>query len=162
MTFRRVQTNADRQTIEKLGNIIWHEHYTPIIGEAQVNYMLEKYQSKEAVKTQIEEGTAYYLVEDKSVPIGYLSFYIQGDSLFISKIYVLKNQRGKGFGKKAMTFIENEAKKKARHLLRLTVNKFNTNSILAYEKMGFYKKESVVMDIGHGFVMDDYVMEKRR
>jgi len=42
----------------------------------------------------------------------------------------------------------------------LTVNKYNHNSIKAYERIGFINKEELVQDIGGGFVMDDYLMEK--
>lgn len=43
--------------------------------------------------------------------------------------------------------------------IQLTVNKHNINSINAYKKWGFKTIDSVVTDIGSGFVMDDYIME---
>ena len=43
--------------------------------------------------------------------------------------------------------------------IKLTVNKNNTNTIKTYEKWGFKQIDSVVTDIGCGFVMDDYIME---
>jgi diamine N-acetyltransferase len=42
----------------------------------------------------------------------------------------------------------------------LAVNKRNVNAINAYLKHGFRIAEAVVKEIGGGFVMDDYVMEK--
>ena len=45
--------------------------------------------------------------------------------------------------------------------LMLNVNKHNTQAIRAYEKHGFAIRDAVVVDIGGGFVMDDYVMAKR-
>ncbi len=46
--------------VESLAYSIWREHYTPIIGRHQVEYMLEKFQSKEALLNQIEkEGYIY-------------------------------------------------------------------------------------------------------
>jgi RimJ/RimL family protein N-acetyltransferase len=59
-----------------------------------------------------------------------------------------------------MSFLENKRVEIACKSIDLTVNKYNTNSIKAYEKMGFEKIDSVVMDIGNGYVMDDYVMKK--
>ena len=38
---------------------------------------------------------------------------------------------------------------------------YNSGSLRAYEKMGFHKVRSLVIDIGGGFVMDDYELEKR-
>ena len=43
--------------------------------------------------------------------------------------------------------------------IRLTVNKYNANTIKAYKKWGLNTVESTVTDIGDGFVMDDYIME---
>ena len=42
--------------------------------------------------------------------------------------------------------------------LVLAVNKRNANAIAAYRKHGFVIGQSVVKDIGRGFVMDDYLM----
>jgi hypothetical protein len=40
------------------------------------------------------------------------------------------------------------------------VNRNNENSIKTYERFGFDKAGTQVADIGGGFVMDDYIMEK--
>ena len=78
----------------------------------------------------------------------------------MSKIYVLKESRGKGIGKRAMTFVLDMAKSMDCIKVSLTVNKYNHNSIRAYESIGFINKQELVQDIGGGFVMDDYLMEK--
>jgi len=77
----------------------------------------------------------------------------------LSKIYVLKDYRGKGIARKAMDFVVSETILAGLGLIRLTVNKNNTGSILAYEKMGFQNMGSVVTEIGSGYVMDDFIME---
>ena len=43
----------------------------------------------------------------------------------------------------------------------LTVNKHNELGTRAYFAKGFEVIDSVETDIGEGFVMDDYIMEKR-
>jgi RimJ/RimL family protein N-acetyltransferase len=68
--------------------------------------------------------------------------------------------RGNGIGRSALSFIEAQVKALDLRKIQLTVNKFNTNSIKAYEKMGFVNTEATVQDIGNGYVMDDYVLEK--
>ena len=92
--------------------------------------------------------------------IGYLSFKKNDNALFLSKIYINKLSRGKGFGKTAMNFIEEQAIDLNCKKIYLTVNKYNTNSIKAYQKIGFKTTEELVIDIGNGYVMDDYKMEK--
>jgi ribosomal protein S18 acetylase RimI-like enzyme len=153
-------SEVDFNTITKLASTIWKEHYTPIIGIEQVKYMLDKYQSVNAIKKQIEEGAEYYLISYKNESVGYLSVSTKESSLFLSKIYILSSQRGKRIGKTSMEFIEEIAIKNQCENISLTVNKYNTNSIKAYEKMGFVKVKEIVIDIGNGFVMDDFKMEK--
>ena len=123
--------------------------------------MLEKFQSAEAIENQILDGNyKYYTIISNKSPLGYLAIKKEEDALFLSKIYILKFFRGKGFGKITMNFIENQARDLSCNKIFLTVNKHNTNSIIAYEKIGFKKIEELVIDIGNGYVMDDNKMEK--
>ncbi|TBN06874.1 GNAT family N-acetyltransferase [Hyunsoonleella flava] len=147
-------------TIEILANSVWHEHYIPIIGKAQVDYMLKKFQSRGAIKQQIKDGYHYFLMETHASNIGYLCIKKKSKSLFLSKLYLLKIHREKGFGKQALAFIETKAKNMDCNTISLTVNKNNLNSMKAYEKVGFKNIGDIIIDIGNGFVMDDYKMEK--
>lgn len=155
-----VQTKASYKIVADLANIIWTEHYTPIIGEQQVAYMLEKFQSAAAIEDQVENGVLYYLISFQDKPVGYFSVSRHPDFLFLSKLYVLRSARGKGLGRAAISYMEELAGKFDLKKIRLTVNKFNTNSIKAYERMGFLNVAAIIQDIGNGFVMDDYVLEK--
>lgn len=155
-----VESKDDISLVEMLASKIWHEHYRPIIGREQVVYMLNKYQTTPAIKRQIQDGANYHLMFEQSHPVGYFCYHYENDSLFLSKIYVAKEVRGKGIGRKALDFIFEQAKSKSATAIRLTVNKFNLETIAAYKKLGFETIDSVVKDIGGGFVMDDYVMEK--
>ncbi|NVK21539.1 MAG: GNAT family N-acetyltransferase [Kangiellaceae bacterium] len=145
--------------IQTLAKVIWKEHYQPIIGLQQVEYMLDKFQSVEAMQSQILDGYYYFQICSDQALIGYLAYKIHENELFLSKIYLSKDARGKGYARTAINFLEGVAKQHSLFCIQLTVNKNNTNTIAAYEKIGFIKKEAVVMDIGNGFVMDDFVME---
>ena len=154
-------TKPDYILIEELADIIWRHHYIPITGIGQVEYMLKKYQSAEAIAKQIEDdGFEYFILTFETTPVGYISIKKEKDSLFLSKIYVLSDYRGKKIGKTAMQFIEDKAKTYHLKTIMLIVNKDNINSIKAYEKLGFINTRALVKDIGCGFVMDDYQMEK--
>ena len=149
-------TTEDCNRIDDLARSIWTEHYTPIIGEQQVAYMLHKFQSATAIENQIENGAYYYLLQHNDTSVGYFSFSIKEDALFLSKLYVLSTARGNGLGKKAMSFMETQVKELGLKKIQLTVNKYNYNSI-----MGFINVKAIVQDIGNGYVMDDYVLEKK-
>lgn len=153
-------STSDFELIEELADTIWREHYIPIIGLEQVDYMLDKYQSIESMKDQIKNGSSYYIIYYNRKPVGYLSFNKYEDIIFLSKIYVLRNFREKKIGKKAMSFVENKTKELGLSKIHLGVNKYNLNAIKAYEKLGFKNIGPSITDIGGGFIMDDFKMEK--
>lgn len=144
----------------RLINQIWPEHYTPIIGGSQVKYMMENYQSEKNISDEISRGVEYYILTLREKDSGYLAVEKQGEALYLSKIYVLSVLRGRGFGRFMERFAEKRAQEQGLKKIFLHVNKNNTNSIKAYEKMGYVIKTERVKDIGGGYVMDDYVMEK--
>jgi RimJ/RimL family protein N-acetyltransferase len=155
-----VFTEAQIQTVEKLAYEIWNEHFTPIIGKAQVDYMLDKFQSAKAVSEQLEQGYQYYLLKTDAGFFGYTGVQPKDDELFLSKLYIGASHRGKGYGRKVVQFIESLAREKGLDEITLTVNKNNLDTIKAYEQFGFENLGPIVQDIGGGFVMDDYRMAK--
>ena len=146
--------------IADLADVIWREHYIPIVGKQQIDYMLDKYQSAIAIEEQVVNGFEYFLITYEKQPVGYISIKKEAETLFLSKIYVLSSYRGKKIGKAAMAFVEEKAKNYRLKRIRLTVNINNTNAIKAYERLGFVNVGPLVTDIGKGFVMDDYEMIK--
>jgi len=139
---------------------IWYEHYTPIIGEKQVEYMLEKFQSEQAIKSQIQQGYLYFQVTYDSQLVGYFSVQLrEKNSLFISKFYLASIARGKGLGKSMLNYIQQLAIDNNCKTLDLTVNKYNS-AYQIYLKLGFTNQGSVEFDIGNGYIMDDYLMSK--
>jgi ribosomal protein S18 acetylase RimI-like enzyme len=161
MEINKVSTKEQLSMIENLADEIWYEHYTPIIGKPQVDYMLKKFQSLEVMNRQIKNGSLYFLILDNNLPVGYMGVELLTETLFLSKFYVIEPARGKVYGKMMITYLEALAKEKDLNTISLTVNKYNTGSIKMYEKVGFVISGSVVKDIGEGFFMDDYQMEKR-
>ena len=160
ISFDRVQSENQVQLVAQLAHTIWNEHYVPIIGQEQVNYMVSNFQSAEAMTNQIHtEGYEYYIISHMYEPSGYISIKLTCKELFLSKFYIIQEKRGTGLGKEGLKFISDRAKTLGANSIKLTVNKNNTNSIKTYEKMGFINVGSVVADIGEGFVMDDYVMK---
>ncbi|GAA3555320.1 GNAT family N-acetyltransferase [Snuella lapsa] len=153
-------TFKEYQKIADLADLVWREHYTAIIGRDQVDYMLKSFQSATAIAQQVRDGYAYYFLNYNNKAVGYLAVKEEIDALFLSKVYVLSSYRGKKIGKAALQFVEEKAKHRQLKTIRLTVNKCNLEAIKAYKKLGFINKGPLVKDIGQGFIMDDYLMEK--
>lgn len=159
MLINPVKTEHEIKIVEKLAREIWNQHYLPIIGKEQVDYMLNKYQSFDAIKNSIDSGYIYYIAYHNQKPCGYCA--IKKDrGIFLSKFYVLESYRGLGLGKAMLNTIFEYADAVKEKRIWLTCNKYNLASLAAYKKMGFDIIDEIVTDIGSGFVMDDYVLEK--
>jgi ribosomal protein S18 acetylase RimI-like enzyme len=160
MTIENVHTPEQMQRVEALAREIWQEHYTPIIGQDQVDYMLEAFQSTEAMLQQLGEGYRYYLLKDEGEAVGYMAVRPESERLFLSKFYLKAPHRGRGHGRAALAFLTTLAAENRLKKIALTVNRNNTLALKAYEKLGFVNAGAVVQEIGRGFVMDDYRMER--
>ena len=146
--------------LAQLTSEIWHEYWVEILSPEQINYMVEKFQSEEAITKQIaEENYTYFYIEQDNNIAGYIGLSKKEDYLFLSKLYIKKEFRHQGIGTQVFEFIKDFALKNNYKKIILTVNKYNSNTIKAYNKWGFKEIDSVVTDIGNGFVMDDYIME---
>lgn len=157
-----INSKAVTEAVASIAREIWTEHYSPIIGQEQVDYMLENFQSSEAIARDQAAGFEYFSIKDDDQLVGYLSFINEREnrSVFLSKIYIHSSVRGTGIGAKTMAFIIDQGRKYDAKTLWLTVNKKNDNSIAWYRNQGFAIVDTVVADIGGGFVMDDYKMAK--
>jgi ribosomal protein S18 acetylase RimI-like enzyme len=161
-SFQAVHTAEQIADVARLASEIWQEHYLPIIGQKQIDYMLEKFQSEKAIVEQLDEFYEYFLVIHHGQNAGYVAIVPnRSDStLTLSKIYIRKSERGNGLGKKTLRFVENICLQRGIGMIWLTVNKNNTHSIAWYLRMGFRNVRPIIQDIGGGFVMDDFRLEK--
>ena len=160
-TFETLKVNNDQQIQEvaELAEMIWHEHFTPIIGTSQVEYMVDKFQSVPALKTQLKDGYEYYQLFDRGEFCGYCGIHPDKGRLFLSKLYIRKECRGRHLATKAFHFLKDLCSKRGLSAIWLTCNKHNDDSLAVYSHLGFKTIDTQVADIGNGFVMDDYIME---
>lgn len=149
------------ERIAQLARKIWRAHYISLIGAEQVTYMLRSIQSAEAISQAIAKGTVYHLLCDQQGhDVGYCAYEQRADHCFLSKLYVDAACRGQGYGQQALSLVEAAARDAQQASLRLTVNKDNCDSIQWYQRHGFEIVDEIVIDIGGGHVMDDYVLSK--
>lgn len=158
ITLKQVYEDKDLQTLETLAKKIWNIHYPPIIGQTQVDYMLDKFYSIEALKKQIHEDHNIFLCayDEKENMMGFLSYSTFDDkNFFIHKWYVDPFIHGKGIGRKLFSHIFDNTNFST---IRLTVNRQNIKTINFYFKLGFTIEKVVDIDIGEGYIMDDFQM----
>ena len=157
---KKVKYLPELRKVAELADEIWHEYFPCIITEAQIDYMVEKFQSLDAMCRQVEEqGYEYLVVYDDEDLCGYIGIKPEKDDrLFLSKLYLRSDKRGKGIASLMLDRVAEEAEALGKNSVYLTVNKHNDQAIAVYQKRGFEVSELVVTDIGSGFVMDDFVM----
>ena len=141
---------------------IWPVAYGEILSKAQLDYMIDKFYNETALREQIEvKGHVFYLAQDENEKyVGFLSYEIncEPNKTKIHKIYVLPETQGTGLGRQFFELVKEKAIENHQSAIFLNVNKYN-NAIHFYTKLGFTKVNDEVIDIGNGYVMDDYVME---
>jgi diamine N-acetyltransferase len=158
----RSATSKDFPVIQDIAYKTWPETYGQILGNTQLEYMLDKFYSLANLQANVAANQEFFIIEEDTIPLGFLGIEHQHDNELVTKIhkiYVLPNNQGKGIGKLSIDFVEDIAKKNNSEKLRLNVNKFN-KAINFYRKIGFEVNDEVVIAIGNDYVMDDYVMEK--
>jgi len=162
--FTLVPVTNDSQ-LRELADIacgIWHECFPGIITEEQIDYMVERFQSYDAMCRQIEsEGYRYFFICDGEEIAGYTGFRPEPEEgrMFLSKLYLRADQRGKGLASAAIDALCAICREEGLERIRLTVNINNHQAINVYKHKGFVIAFDQKADIGNGFFMDDHVME---
>ncbi|WP_053375192.1 GNAT family N-acetyltransferase [Paenibacillus sp. FJAT-27812] len=161
LTFPQVNTTEQIAEVARLAAEIWREYYVTIITIEQIEYMISQFQSIPAIKDQIHhQGYEYYFIHHDGSAVGYMSVRQEEGKLFLSKFYIGKEHRGRGYASQASAFLEQLCKERNLSHIWLTVNRHNESTIAVYEKKGFKTVQEKKADIGNGFVMDDFIMEK--
>ncbi len=153
--------SEDISTVQQLAREIWEEHYLPIIGQQQIDYMLDLFYATEKIQKELEEGVYWEILYLENEAIGYLVCEVEEENIQLSKLYLKSKVRGRGLGKFLIDRSKEIAKENNKNSIRLNVNKNNTQSIAFYERVGFLKVEEGVFDIGNGYFMDDFIYEMK-
>lgn len=161
----RYAKTEDIALIHHLAQEIWPISYKDIITQGQITYMLKLMYSHDALSKQMcELNHRFILISDNALnDVGFASFSpkLGNENILwrLHKLYVLPKCQGMGYGKKMVDFIAESIKAKGAHTLELNVNKRNP-AFQFYQRLGFSTTRQEVIDIGNGYVMDDFVMAK--
>lgn len=157
-------TISDIKQIQNIVNITWPITYGEILSKEQLDYMLGLFYSTEALTEQYNKKIQlFYMIYEEETNIGFIGIehnYNEEAITKIHKIYLLPETQGKGIGKKVIDEIGKLASEKRSTSLLLNVNRFNS-ALGFYKKIGFEVIDEVNIEIGNGYLMEDYVMEKK-
>ena len=154
-------TTADIPLIREITFRVWPETYIPILGQQQLEYMLGLFYTPAELTKQMEvSGHNFILCFNYEIPVGFASYSeIEPGIYKLHKLYVLPETQGKGAGQHMVQHILKAIKSAGSSLLRLNVNRYNIKAIAFYNKYGFRHYRDEDIDIGHGYFMNDYVLE---
>lgn len=155
-------TIQDIPEIQRIARKSWRENYPGIISEDQIEYMLDLMYSRDALEIDFQNPNyQYYLVsnhENNNIAIiGFEKDYEPGITK-LHRIYLLKSEKGKGYGKASIDYVKTAAKQYGNHAIILNVNKRNP-ALQFYISQGFTVMDQGAFHIGKGFVMDDFIMK---
>ena len=153
--------DTDIAPVCALAREIWLQHYPGIITVSQIEYMLAQRYNPAVVREELARGDLWWdklLLNGRMV--GFASYFLLRDTgaMKLDKLYVHPAHQRSGYGRMLVDRAVTMARACGCDALVLAVNKHNAAAIAAYVKHGFAIVDSVVKDIGSGFVMDDYVM----
>lgn len=160
MTIRKASPE-DASLIRDLAYAIWPSAYGNILTQPQLDYMLDRMYNEDVLCEQMQKQIEFIIVEDESQPVGFASFGLEKPAMYkLHKIYVLPSQQGKGTGRFMLDEIEKIIVRRGASSLLLNVNRQNKAKFF-YQKLGFSVIKEEDIDIGNGYFMNDYVMEKK-
>lgn len=153
-------TKAEISTVRTLAYKIWPHAYEAILSKEQLAYMLDNFYSIASLEAQMDKGHVFLLIQEDGINLGFASYQINTlpNKTKLHKIYIDPDTQGKGVGKFLLNEVVQRALNSGNSHLFLNVNKYN-KAFHFYEKLGFQKIADEVIEIGNGYVMDDYVME---
>nr|WP_315200275.1 GNAT family N-acetyltransferase [uncultured Flavobacterium sp.] len=155
--------SGDIKTIQEIAYKTWPITYGEILSEDQLKYMLDLFYSEEALTDQFDKKEQlFYLITEEESTLGFIGIehnYQNKNTTKIHKIYILPETQGKGIGRFAVEAIAKLALENKAASILLNVNRFN-KALNFYEKIGFKIIDEVNIEIGNGYLMEDYVMEK--
>ncbi len=156
--------SQDLQLIRNIATIAWAETYKEILSPAQSEYMLDMMYSDDSLNKQFLNEQKFVLIRDTDTLeyYGFSSFeynYKGSNKTKIHKLYVLPSNHGSGFGKTLIEYVASAARQHGDTSITLNMNRFN-HSYGFYTRMGFSIVGEEDIDIGNGYLMEDYIFEK--
>ncbi|MDD5152240.1 MAG: GNAT family N-acetyltransferase [Flavobacterium sp.] len=155
-------TVKDIPLIQEIAHKTWPITYGEILSKAQLDYMLEKmYSDATLINNLTNKGHHFILVNENNISLGFASYehnYSDKNATRLHKLYLLPESQGKGMGKLLIDSVVAFAKENQSEVISLNVNKFN-KTYTFYKKMGFEVVAEEDLEIGNGYLMEDYKME---
>ena len=157
----KIATNSDFTSIKEIAYLSWKIAYSHILSKDQMVYMLNRFYEPSGLQQNLDANHLFFLIQENNSNLGFVSIeynYQNKPVTRLHKLYLHPSAHGKGIGKFAIDFITKKASENNNFVISLNVNKYN-NALHFYKKIGFKIVDEEILQIGEGYVMDDYKME---
>lgn len=157
-------TVEDIATIQRVADKAWPAAFREILSPHQIEYMMEMMYSDESLREQLAQGHRFFIACRGDSAVAYMSIEHNCEAsgrTKIHKAYILPHLQRQGIGGLLFAWAYKEARVNDDSAIYLNVNKENERAIAFYYKEGFELIKKEVIDIGNGYVMDDFVFEKK-
>ncbi len=152
---------AEVDAVAALARLVWQATYPALISQAQIDAMLAARYAPQNILEQLESPCdAWWIARADGAVVAFAHAQTKGADCKLDKLYVHPARQRRGLGAALLRAVSAWGVERQARRMWLQVNRGNAQAIRAYKKYGFRGVEARVFDIGHGFVMDDYVMEK--
>lgn len=153
----------DVPAVIALARRIWNAHYPGIISPQQIDYMLaQRYTPARLQQELAMPEIRWELARRAGQILGFAAtiHLPEARELKLDKLYVALEAQGRGVGRSLVASAVARAQALACGALVLAVNKNNAAAIAAYRRFGFVVRAEAKVEIGAGFVMDDFIMAR--
>lgn len=156
--FVQLRTAEALARVRAIADDVWPKTFREILSPEQIVYMMKMMYAPEVMEKELANGFLFDLLAIDGCDAGYMVYapYDAPGTMKLHKLYLLEEFQGKGYGQKMLRHVADTARKSGFRSLILAVNKQNVKARKAYERFGFNQYKSVQIDIGNGFIMDDY------
>lgn len=151
----------DIPIIQEIAEKTWPDTYGAILSKVQLEFMMAMMYSVTALELQFKKQHHFYLAHEEGVCLGFASCenrYLNNKVTRIHKIYILPTAQGKGIGKELIEIIKKTAQENQSVVMSLNVNRYN-RALSFYQKLGFEIIGQEDIEIGGGYLMEDFKME---
>jgi ribosomal protein S18 acetylase RimI-like enzyme len=153
-------TAGQLAVIESLARIIIPEFYDQLLPPAVGSYLVETYHTAAVLEKKMAEGDELFLLESDQVVIGFFALQYEGEGMTLGKFYISKDYRGRGFGQRVMSFVDQRARERGVGRVQLLVFRLNVGAVGLYRKNGYVVEQEVLTQLGSVHGLEDYLMVK--
>jgi ribosomal protein S18 acetylase RimI-like enzyme len=159
--FPRVRLD-ELEAVQSLATQIWRVAYANLLSAAQIDYMLPRMYAPDVIRAELVRGIVWEWIEWEAAHVGYLAWEHQPSArrVHLHKLYLVPRLHGRGLGQAALQRVISHARSLGADGVTLHVNRHNETALKAYSRAGFRVFGEICTDIGSGFVMDDFQLQR--